>query len=138
MLYAGTGVSLSCCVTLDPSVNNNENVSIDWMTDGDIIQDRYTFSETKKISEAMFTRDMIISPLALSDASIDFICTGTVTSHTNSTQSIANSTKNITVEGKILSLIMFYKLYLFLQTCQTQLLVWSLIVITWLELTTLS
>ena len=29
-LYAGTSIILTCTVTLDPAVNNNENIDVEW------------------------------------------------------------------------------------------------------------
>ena len=78
-LYAGTDLTISCTVTLDQSVNNNETVSIHWSgTEG--IQEQFVISSTvSTFTESyMYTSLLTISPLPLGDG-IAVNCTGTVT-----------------------------------------------------------
>ena len=94
-LFAGTGLIISCTVTLDSSVNNNESVTIDW---GDIPPERYSVSSVMRESDdGRYTGRLTISPLANSDDGTVITCTGTVTGGTE-TQSAHSTT--ITVTGK--------------------------------------
>ena len=49
-LYAGTGVTLTCTVTLDSSVDNNEHVRIDWSR---MPEERSTVSPAMRVSDSM-------------------------------------------------------------------------------------
>ena len=78
-LYAGTDLTISCTVTLDQSVNNNETVSIHWNgTEG--MQGRFAISRTASAftGSYMYTSVLTISPLAIGDGTV-VNCTGTVT-----------------------------------------------------------
>ena len=48
-LFAGTGLTISCTVTLDASVNNNENVSTDWSGLGNMPSERYTITPAMRV-----------------------------------------------------------------------------------------
>ena len=77
-LYAGTDLTISCTVTLDQSVNNNETVSIHW-NGTEEMQGRYLVSNTvSTFTESyMYTSLLTISPLSLGDGTI-VNCTGTI------------------------------------------------------------
>ena len=84
-LYAGTGLSIMCTATLDPSVNNKEQVTIEWnVTSGG----RFSVSTTMGELGDSYTSILTISPLA--EADNGFTCTvtingGTTVMSTNST-----------------------------------------------------
>ena len=85
--YAGTGLTLTCTVTLDPNVDNGERVVTEWSGPRDISDDRVT------------ANNLTISPLAdLDDGT--YTCTVTVTGGSNVQQVTASDDINITVMGK--------------------------------------
>ena len=83
--YAGSGVNFSCTVTLHPSVDNNEFVSVEWSGLDHISGFRYSLIYPEIFASIILT----ISPLADQDDGI-LTCTGTVTGGT-SNQSASNS-----------------------------------------------
>ena len=96
-LFAGTGLTISCTVTLDSSVNNDEAVSTDWSGLTHIVPpERYSVTPAMRGSDGSYTGTLTISPLAEGDDGT-LSCTGIVTGGTESQS--ANST-NITVAGK--------------------------------------
>ena len=106
-LYAGTGLTLTCTVTLDSSVDNSEHVSIDWsrMPGG-----RSTVSPAMRVSgSSSYTGSLTISPLADQDDGT-YTCTGTVTGGTTATNSDDFS---ITVNGEVVFSIVAYKVCLY-------------------------
>ena len=97
-LFAGTGLTISCTVTLDSSVNNNERVTIDW---GDIPPERYSVSPVMRESDdGSYTGRLTISPLADEDDGTTLTCTGTVTGGTETQSSSSSDEVTITVEGE--------------------------------------
>ena len=95
-LFAGTGLTISCTVTLDSSVDNDETVSTHWSGLDHIPPERYSVTPAMRGSDGSYTGTLTISPLAEGDDGT-LSCTGTVTGGTESQS--ANST-NITVAGK--------------------------------------
>ena len=78
-LYAGTSLNLTCTVTLDPNVNNNETVSIEWSCPvGGACGPTSVMGETSILT---------ISPLTDQDDDGVYTCTATVTGGTNATAS---------------------------------------------------
>ena len=101
-LYAGTGLTLTCTVTLDSSVDNSESVSIDWSR---IPEERSTVSPVMRVSDSSsYTGSLTISPLADQDDDGTYTCTGTVTGRTTATNSADIS---ITVNGEVAFCIAF-------------------------------
>ena len=101
-LYAGTDLTISCTVTLDQSVNNNETVSIHW-NGTEEMQGRYLVSNTvSTFTESyIYTSLLTISPLAIGKCTT-VNCTGTVTGITD--EEINNSSSiafNVDGEGMI-------------------------------------
>ena len=81
-LYAGTGLTLTCTVTLDASVNNSGHVSIDWSR---IPEERSTVSPAMRVSDSSnYTGSLTISPLADQNDDGTYTCTGTATGGTAS------------------------------------------------------
>ena len=85
-MYAGTDLTLTCTVTLDPNVNDNESVSIEWSGLQSIPETRYSVSGVMRGSDSSYTGTLIISPLADQDDGV-YTCTGTVTGGTTATAS---------------------------------------------------
>ena len=97
-LYAGTGLTLTCTVTLDPNVDNGERVVTEWSGPRDISGDRYSVTGTSG-SGSSYTDSLTISPLAdLDDGT--YTCTVTVTGGSNVQQVTASDDVTITVMGK--------------------------------------
>ena len=85
-------------MTLDSSVNNNENVSIGWTGLDHIPPERYSVSPVMRESDDgnSYTGSLTISPLANSDSGTVITCTGTVTGGTET--QCASSSDQVTVE----------------------------------------
>ena len=81
-LYAGTSLTLTCIVTLDPNVNSNETVSIEWSC-----PEGGTFDDEGTTSVMGGSVTLIISPLTDQDDDGLYTCTGTVTGGTSATAS---------------------------------------------------
>ena len=69
-------------MTLDPAVNNNENINIEWSGHQFISEDRYTVSDVMRGSGSNYTATLIISPLDVQDDDVMITCTVTVTGDT--------------------------------------------------------
>ena len=82
-------------MTLDPAVNNNEYINIEWSGLQSISEDRYTVSDIMRGSGSNYTATLIISPLAVQD-DVMITCTATVTGGTSAT---ANDDVTINVMG---------------------------------------
>ena len=97
-LYAGTDLTISCTVTLDQSVNNNETVSIHWNVE---MGDHYILiNDVKKVSENNYSSSLTISPLTDQDSD-SYICNGTVSSKDRNVLSASNvAVVTVSVEGK--------------------------------------
>ena len=95
-LYAGTSLTLTCTVTLDPNVNNNERVVTEWSGPQSIPGDRYSVTPAMRESDSSYTGSLTISPLA--DQNDTYTCTVTVTGGTQSVT--ASDTVTITVLSK--------------------------------------
>ena len=94
-LYAGNGLTLTCTVTLDSSVDNSEHVRIDWSR---MPEERSTVSPAMKVSDSSsYTGSLTISPLVDQDDGTTYTCTGTVTGGTTAT---ASDSVTITVHGE--------------------------------------
>ena len=97
-LYAGTSLTLTCTVTLDPNVNNNERVVTEWSGPQSIPGDRYSVTPAMRESDSSYTGSLTISPLADQNDDDTYTCIVTVT---GGTQSItARDDVTITVTGK--------------------------------------
>ena len=86
-LYAGTGLTVTCTVTLDSNVDNGEEVVTEWNGPRNISDDRVT------------ANNLTISPLADLDNGT-YTCTVTVTGGSNVQQVTASDNVTITVMGK--------------------------------------
>ena len=98
-LYAGTNLTLTCTVTLDPYINN-ETVSIEWNGLQSIPQDRYSVTGASGGSGSNYTGTLIISPLTDQDDDGLYTCTGTVTGTSSLLRGNNSNSVTITVMGK--------------------------------------
>ena len=97
-LYAGTGLTLTCTVTLDPNVDNSERITTEWSGIQDIPVERYSVTGASG-SGITYTDSLTISPLADHDDGT-YTCTATVTGGSNIEPSSANDGVTITVMGE--------------------------------------
>ena len=99
-LYAGTSLTLTCTVTLDPNVNNNERVMTEWSGPQSIPGDRYSVTPAMRArSSSSYTGSLTISPLADQNDDDTYTCTVTVIGGAN-VQPLTNSDDvTITVLG---------------------------------------
>ena len=105
-LYAGTGLTLTCTVTLDPNVDNGEKVMTEWSGLQDIPEERYSVTGASD-SGSTYTDSLTISPLADQDDGT-YTCTVTVTGGSNVQQVTASDDVTITVMGENIMLFVFY------------------------------
>ena len=109
-LYAGTSLTLTCTVTLDPNVNNNERVVTKWSGPQSIPGDRYSVTPAMRESDSSYTGSFTISPLADQNDDDTYTCTVTVTGGTQSVTASDNVTNTILGEcaiGVTLNMISF-------------------------------
>ena len=97
-LYVGTSLTLTCTVTLDPNVDNGENITTEWSGPKDISGGRYAVTAASG-SGSTYTGSLTISPLADQDDGT-YTCTGTVTGGTNVQQANASGDVTINVTGE--------------------------------------
>ena len=64
--YAGSSLTLTCTVTLDPNVDNDENVTASWSGPSDISGERYLISVASG-SGSTYTSNLTISSLVDQD-----------------------------------------------------------------------
>ena len=84
LFAAGTNLTFKCTLTLNPYVNNNERVSIEWSGLQSIPEDRFSVTATVTESTIRYTNTLTISPLSDEDDGW-YTCTGTVTGGTSAT-----------------------------------------------------
>ena len=94
-LYAGTSLTLTCTVTLDPNVDNGERVMTEWSGP---TGESYSVTAASG-SGSTYTGNLTISPLADQDDGT-YTCTGTVTGGTNVQQANASGDVTINVMGE--------------------------------------
>ena len=94
-LYAGTSLTLTCTVTLDPNVDNGEMVMFEWSGLQDIPEERYSVTGTSG-SGSTYTDSFNISPLADQDDGT-YTCTVTITGGSNVQQATARDNITITM-----------------------------------------
>ena len=79
LYYTGTSLTLTCTVSLDPSLNNNENGNIEWSGLQSIPEDRYSVSDVVRGFGCNYIATLKISPLVVLDSEVTIACTGTLT-----------------------------------------------------------
>ena len=102
-LYAGTSLTLTCTVTLDPNVNNNERVVTEWKGPRQIAGDRYSVTPAMRVPDSSYSGSLVISPLTDQDDGM-YTCTVTVSGGANVRVVTATANINITVISKTLAI----------------------------------
>ena len=97
-LYAGTGLTLTCTVTLDSDVDSGQSVETSWSGLQDIPEQRYSVTGASG-SGGSYTGSLTISPLADQDNGT-YTCTVIVTGGSNVLQATASDDIIITVMGE--------------------------------------
>ena len=78
-LYAGTSLTLTCTVTLDPNVDSHVDVVTEWSNHRDLSEKRYSVTAASISGRKyVYTGSLTISPLAEQDGGT-YTCTVTVT-----------------------------------------------------------
>ena len=96
-LYAGTGLTLTCTVTLDPNVDNGERIMTEWSGLQDIPEKRYSVTGASG-SGSTYTYSLTISPLADQDDGT-YTCVVTIAGGIDVHQANASDDVTITVMG---------------------------------------
>ena len=104
-LCAGTSLTLTCTVTLDPNVNNNERVLTEWNGPRHIAGDRYSVTPAMRESDSSYSSSLVISPLTDQDDGM-YTCTAKVTGGANVQSATAHGAVTITVMGKYVTYAM--------------------------------
>ena len=98
-LYAGTSLTLTCTVTLDPNVNNNEKVVTEWNGPRQLEGDRYSVTSVMRESDSSYNGSLVVSSLTIQDDGM-YTCTARVSGGTNVQVVTAHGAVTITVIGK--------------------------------------
>ena len=98
-LYVGTSLTLTCSVTLDPNVNNNESVVTEWNGPRQIAGDRYSVTPAMRESDSSYNGSLVVGPLTVQDDGM-YTCTTTVTGGANVQSATAHGAVTITVMSK--------------------------------------
>ena len=98
-LYAGSSLTLTCTVTLDPNVDNDETVTTSWSGPSDINGERYLVKEAMD-SGSTYSSSLTINFLTNSDDG-SYICTGMVTKE-NKQLVIASGNHTLSITSKTL------------------------------------
>ena len=106
-LYAGTSLTLTCTVTLDPNVNNNERVVTEWNGPRQIAGDRYSVTPAMRRPHSSYSGSLAISPLTDQDDGM-YTCTAKVTGGANVQSATAHGAVTITVMGEYNSLCILH------------------------------
>ena len=98
ILYAGTGLTLTCTVTLDPNVDNGENITVTWSSPRNISGERYFITEVHGSGET-HTSSLTVSPLAEGEDDGKYTCNVTVSGERNVLESTSSDDITINVMG---------------------------------------
>ena len=97
--YAGTTLTLTCTVSVDPNVNNNEKVVIEWTPAQD---GRISVDTTVRVSNNSYESSLTINPLAKEDSGI-FVCMGIIIGGSSSVTGTSNISIQVIGEYSILA-----------------------------------
>ena len=100
-LYAGTGFTLTCNTTLDPNVDNNEDVLMTWSGPRDIPGERYLVMMANE-SDDTYTTKLVISPLAKEDDDGQYTCSVTISGGNSVLGATSRTDVNISAVGNTL------------------------------------
>ena len=98
-LYAGTGLTLTCTVSLDSSVNTVVNVSVTWTGPRTIPGEWYSVMEASG-SGGTYTGSLTISPLAEGQDDGQYTCRVTVSGGSSVLETTNYDSITINVTGK--------------------------------------
>ena len=98
-LYVGSSLTLTCTVTLDPNVDNNETVSTSWSGPNHISGKRYLIDNASN-SDRTYTSSLTINPIVQQDNGT-YICTGIVKGE-NEEQVTASANYTLSINRKTL------------------------------------
>ena len=101
-LHVGNKITLTCTVTLDPNVDNNETVTTSWSGPSDISGERYLVTAASG-SGSTYTGSLTIRSLADQDDGT-YTCTGIVTRE-NELQITASDSHTLPTIRKLLLII---------------------------------
>ena len=96
-LYVGSSLTLTCAVTLNPNVDNDETVTTSWSGPSDIGGGRYHINN----SDRTYTSSLTINPIVQQDNGTYIICTGIVKGK-NEQQVTASADHTLSINRKAL------------------------------------
>ena len=99
-LYVGSSLTLTCTVTLDPNVDNNETVTTTWSSSNHIGGERYLVNNASN-SDRTYTSHLTINPIVQQDNGTYIICTGIVKGE-NEQQVTASANHTLFINRKTL------------------------------------
>ena len=110
-LYAGSILTLTCTVTLDPYVDESGSiiVAIEWSSLRNISGNRYSITPTV-YSSSIYTSNLTISHAETQDSGI-YTCSVTVSGGDYVHQADASSSISITVDQKEITSVCIYLTY---------------------------
>ena len=92
-VYVGSSLTLTCTVTLDPNVDNNEIATISWDGPNNITGERYTNASG---SGGVYTSNLTFTSLVHEDNGT-YTCTGIVTGK-NEEQATASANHTLSID----------------------------------------
>ena len=98
-LYVGSNLTLTCTVTLDPNVDNDETVTTSWNGPNHISGKRYLVDNASN-SDRRYTSSLTINPIVQKDSGT-YICTGIVRGE-NEQQVTASANHTLSINHKTL------------------------------------
>ena len=98
-LYAGTGLTLTCTVSLDSSVDTDVSVSVSWTGPRTIPGERYSVMEASG-SGGTYTGSLTISPLAEGQDDGQYTCSVAVSGGSSVLEATNSDSTTIDVMGK--------------------------------------
>ena len=97
-LYVGSSLTLTCTVTLDPNVDNDETVTTSWSGLNHIDESRYHINNANNFDRT-YTSSLIINPIVQQDNGTYIICTGIVKGE-NEQQVTASANHTLSINRK--------------------------------------
>ena len=106
VFYAGTGLTLTCTVTVDPTVDSNKDVILVWSGPRDIPGERYLVLMAANESDDSYS-NLTISPLAEELDDGNYTCTVTISGGNFVLESIASDDISINALGNVAYTVYF-------------------------------
>ena len=98
-LYVGSSLTLTCTVTLDPNVDNDETVTTSWSGPSDISGERHLVNNASN-SDRTYTSSLTINPIVQQDNGT-YICIGIIKGE-NEQQVTASANHTLFINRKTL------------------------------------